>query len=156
MSGRLSDAEQQRRRDWFRAHWQDGVPFNRHCAIRVLRWDEDGAELYLPYSDALSAHDGILHGGVVAALLDTTATGAVMAGHDFDRGSRLTTISMSVQYMSVAPGEDVRAVGRCIRRGRTVNFAEAQAFGAESGKLLATAQLAANVSGERPGAPWST
>jgi hypothetical protein len=37
-----------------------------------------------------------------------------------------------------------------------VNFAEAQAFGAESGKLLATAQLAANVSGERPGAPWST
>jgi uncharacterized protein (TIGR00369 family) len=156
VTGGLSDAEQQQRRDWFRAHWQDGVPFNRHCAIRVLKWDTDGAELYLPFSDTLSAHDGILHGGVVAALLDTTATGAVMAGHDFDRGSRLTTISMSLQYVSVAPGEDVRAVGRCIRRGRTVNFAEAQAFGAESGKLLATAQLAVNVSGERPGAPWST
>ena len=151
----LAAVEQQRRRDWFRAHWQDGVPFNRHCGIRVLRWDDEGAELYLPYADHLSAHDGILHGGVVAALLDTTATGAVMAGHDFNLGSRLTTISMGVQYLSVAPGEDVRCVGRCTRRGRTVNFAEAQAVGAESGKLLATAQLAANVSGERPGAPWS-
>ena len=155
MTGGLSDAQQQERRDWFRAHWQDGVAFNRHCAIRVLKWDAESVELYLPYADPLSAHDGILHGGVVAALLDTTATGAVMAGHDFDRGSRLTTISMSVQYLSVAPGEDIRAVGRCTRRGRSVNFADAQAFGAESGKLVATAQLAASVSGERPGAPWS-
>src|SRR5207245_4365536 len=47
---------------------------------------------------------GIFHGGVVSALLDTTATGAVMAGHDFAKGSRLTTISLSVQYLSVAPG----------------------------------------------------
>ena len=46
---------------------------------------------------------GIFHGGVVAALLDTTGSGAVMAGHDFAKGSRLTTISLSVQYLSVAP-----------------------------------------------------
>ncbi len=152
----LSEVEQQERRDWFRAHWQDGVAFNRSCGIRVLRWDVDGVELYLPYADGLSAHNGIFHGGVVAALLDTTATGAVMAGHDFSLGSRLTTISMAVQYLSVTPGEDLRAVGRCTRRGRTVNFAEARAEGAESGKVVASAQLAANVSGERPGAPWST
>jgi len=152
----LSETEQQERRDWFRAHWQDGVAFNRFCGIKVLRWDADGVELYLPYADMLSAHDGIFHGGAVASLLDTTATGAVLAGHDFSLGSRLTTISMAVQYLSVAPGEDLRAIGRCTRRGRTVNFAEAHAEGAESGKVVASAQLAANVSGERPGAPWST
>ena len=151
----LSEAEQRERRDWFRTHWQEGVAFNRFCGIKVLHWDADAAELFLPYADALSAHDGIFHGGVVASLLDTTATGAVMAGHDFNLGSRLTTISMAVQYLSVAPGEDLRAIGRCTRRGRTVNFAEARAEGAESGKVVASAQLAVNVSGERPGAPWS-
>lgn len=152
----LTDQEQRARSEWFRRHWETGVAFNRHCGLRIDRWEADGVELYLPYSDTLSAHSGVFHGGVVSALLDTTATGAVMAGHDFNRGSRLTTISLSVQYLTVAPDEDLICVGRATRRGRTVNFAEASARGARSGKLVATGQAAASVSGERPGAPWVT
>jgi uncharacterized protein (TIGR00369 family) len=152
----LTASQQSQRRAWFREHWQSGVAFNRHCKITVEKWDDEGAELHLPFADHLSAHDGIFHGGVVSALLDTTATGAIIAGHDFDRGSRLTTVSLTVQYLSVAPGEDLVATGRCVRRGRSVNFAEAHAVGAQSGKLLATAQVIANIAGERPGTPWTT
>jgi acyl-coenzyme A thioesterase PaaI-like protein len=101
----LSDAEQFERRAWFRNHWQNGVAFIRHCGICVERWDDTRVELYLPCSDGLSAHNGIF-GGTVSALLDTTATGAVMAGHDYNRGSRVTTISLSVQYLSVAQGRE--------------------------------------------------
>ena len=96
--------EQERRREWFRDHWTQGVAFNQHCGIEVRRWDDEAVELFLPYAETLSAHPGIFHGGVVSALLDTTASGAVMAGHDFAKGSRLTTISLAVQYLSVAPG----------------------------------------------------
>ena len=145
---------EQERREWFREHWAHGIPFNKHCGIEVRRWDDEAVELFLPYADVLSAHDGIFHGGVVAALLDTTASGAVMAGHDFAKGSRLTTISLSVQYLSVAPGEDLVAAGRCTRRGRSVHFAQAQACGAASGKVVATAQVAVSIAGERPGVPW--
>ena len=151
----LTAGEQERRREWFREHWAKGVPFNKHCALEVLQWDAEAVEVFLPYAEELSAHTGIFHGGVVAALLDTTASGAVLAGHDFAKGSRLTTISLSVQYLSVAPGEDLRAIGRCTRRGRSVHFAEAQAVGATSGKVVATGQVAVNIAGERPGAPWS-
>jgi len=151
----LTAGEQARRREWFREHWAKGVPFNRHCALEVRQWDAETVELFLPYADELSAHAGIFHGGVVAALLDTTASGAVVAGHDFTKGSRLTTISMSVQYLSVAPGEDLLAIGHCTRRGRSVHFAEAQALGATSGKVVATGQIAVNIAGERPGAPWA-
>ncbi len=150
----LTERQQQEQRDWFRAHWEHGVAFNKRCDIKVLRWDADGVELFLPYAAELSAHPGIFHGGVVSALLDTTGTGAVMAGHDFARGSRLTTISLSVQYLSVAPGEDLVATGRCTRRGRAVHFAEARACGATSGKVVATGQVAASISGERPGTAW--
>ena len=146
--------EQEQRREWFREHWTRGIPFNQHCGIEVRRWDDEAVELFLPYAEVLSAHPGIFHGGVVSALLDTTATGAVMAGHDFAKGSRLTTISLSVQYLSVAPGEDLLATGRCTRRGRSVHFAQAQAFGAVSGKVVATGQVAVNIAGERPGVPW--
>ncbi len=77
---------------------------------------------------------------MVAALLDATGSGAVMAGHDFAKGSRLTTISLSVQYLSVKPGENLLATGRCTRRGRSVHFAQAQPCGADSGKVVATGQ----------------
>ena len=148
------DLTGQERREWFREHWAHGIPFNKHCGIEVRRWDDEAVELLLPYTEDLSAHDGIFHGGVVSALLDTTASGAVMAGHDFTKGSRLTTISLSVQYLSVAPGEDLLATGQCTRRGRSVNFAQAQACGAASGKVVATGQVAVSISGERPGVPW--
>ena len=151
----LTADEQERRRDWFREHWAKGVPFNKHCALQVRQWDAEAVELFLPYADELSAHTGIFHGGVVAALLDTTASGAVVAGHDFTKGSRLTTISMSVQYLSVAPGEDLLAIGHCTRRGRSVHFAEGLCLGATSGKVVATGQIAVNIAGERPGAPWA-
>ena len=49
--------EQERRREWFREHWTHGVPFNKHCGIEVRRWDAEAVELFLPYSDQLSAHD---------------------------------------------------------------------------------------------------
>ncbi len=145
---------EQERREWYREHWACGIPFNKHCGIEVRQWDDEAVELFLPYAELLSAHAGIFHGGVVAALLDTTGSGAVMAGHDFAKGSRLTTISLSVQYLSVAPGEDLLATGRCTRRGRSVHFAQAQASGAVSGKVVATGQVAVSIAGERPGVPW--
>ena len=155
MSDRINEAEQRARGEWFRAHWVNGVAFNRRCNLRIARWEADGVEFVLPYAEDLSAHEGIFHGGVVAALLDTTCSAAVIAGHDFGRGSRLTTISMSVQYLSVAPSEDLVCLARCTRRGRSVNFAEASARGATSGRIVATGQVVVNISGERPGAPWT-
>jgi uncharacterized protein (TIGR00369 family) len=147
----LSDADQKARRDWFRRHWETNVPFNRTCRISVRRWDEDGVEMVAAYSDELSAHVGIFHGGVIATLIDTAGTASVMAGHDFNRGSRISTAAMSLQYLSVARSEDVVATARTIKRGRTVHVASVEVHGATSGRLLATGQVTATIEGERPG-----
>jgi uncharacterized protein (TIGR00369 family) len=134
-------------------HWQDEVAFNKVCGLSITRWDPDGVELVIPYQQSLTAHEGIFHGGVVSALIDTAGGGAVMAGHDFANGSRSTTVSLSVNFLSVAPGEDLVARGRCRRRGRQMNYAEVDVVGAQSEKLLAQGLVTILVKGERPGVP---
>jgi uncharacterized protein (TIGR00369 family) len=137
---------------WFRHHWDEGVAFNKHAGIRVQRWEADGVELALPYKPELSAHEGIFHGGVLAALIDTTGSAAVLAGHDFGKGSRLSTIAMTVSYLSAAPFEDVLAVGHATKRGRQIHHAEVLVK-SSSGKPLAQGLVVVSIGGVRPGLP---
>jgi uncharacterized protein (TIGR00369 family) len=137
---------------WFRNHWDEGVAFNKHAGIRVRRWEVDGVELALPFKPELSAHEGIFHGGVLAALIDTTGSAAALAGHDFAKGSRLSTISMTVSYLSTAPFEDVVAVGHATKRGRQIHHAEVSVRSA-SGRLLAQGLVVVSIGGVRPGLP---
>jgi uncharacterized protein (TIGR00369 family) len=138
------------RREWFREHWKSQIAFNQLLGVEILDWEPGLVRARVPFADRLSAHDGIFHGGVVATLIDTTGTGAVISGHDFNLGSRLTTVAMNVQYMSVARGEDLLAEGICSRRGRTLSFARVSVTSG-SGKLLAEGMLTVSVSGERTG-----
>jgi uncharacterized protein (TIGR00369 family) len=148
----LSEEQQERRRNFFREHWTSGVAFNVTMGLSVVRWDPDGVELALPYSDALSAHEGALHGGVIGALIDTAGAGAVLAGHDFNRGSRLSTISMSINHLAAATGDGVIAEATCTRRGRTTHYAEVTVR-RKDGTPVAQGIAAYLVAGERRGLP---
>jgi uncharacterized protein (TIGR00369 family) len=148
------DAERaERRRAWFRRHWQDEVAFNRLCGLRITRWDPDGVDATLPFAEQLTAHEGIVHGGVIAALIDTIGTGAVIAGQDYENGTRSMTVSLTVNYLSAAPGQDLVASARVTKRGRLVSFAEVDVRGAQTSKLVAQGLVTALVSGDRPGVP---
>jgi uncharacterized protein (TIGR00369 family) len=136
-------------REWFRSHWQDGIAFNRLCGFDVVDFTPDVVRIRAAFRPGLSAHEKIFHGGVLATLIDTTGSGAVIAGHDYSLGTRLTTVSMTVNYLSVAPGEDIVAEGVCTRRGRSLNFAQVVVT-SESGKRLAEGMLAVNIAGHRP------
>jgi uncharacterized protein (TIGR00369 family) len=146
----LSQRGQDDTREWFRKHWQEGVAFNQFCGFEIVDFTPEVVRVRAAFRPELSAHEGIFHGGVLATLIDTTGSGAVIAGHDYSLGTRLTTVSMSVQYLSVAPGEDIIAEGRCTRRGRSLNFAQVVVSSA-SGKRLAEGMLTVNISGKREG-----
>ena len=104
----------------------------------------------LKYQPRLSAHDGVFHGGVLATALDAAGGGAVAAGHDYNLGSRFTTVTMTVQYLSVAPGEpEVLVEGTCGKRGRRLNFSRSTVL-TRDGRILAEAVLTISASGERP------
>jgi uncharacterized protein (TIGR00369 family) len=124
-----------------RTHWQERVPFNKACAMEITRWDTEGVTVELPAADWLMNSLGAYHGGVVSALCDTAAAGAVMAALAGD--GRMSTISMTVQYMSPANGR-LRADARCTKRGRQVQFAEVTVTN-PGGKVVAHALVSTAV-----------
>lgn len=147
----LTEAELAERRAWFRAHWESGIPFAVLLGLQIEQWEPDQVTIRMPLRDDLVAHESIFHGGAIGTLIDTAGTGVVIAGQDFNHGSRIATVSMTVNYVGAAPGEAAVAVGRAVRRGRRLSFAEVDVRSSDSDRLLAHAVLTLSVSGERRG-----
>ena len=134
---------------WFEQHWRHHVPFNVELGLEIFEWEPGFVRARVPYQAKLSAHDGIFHGGVLSSAIDAIASGAVVAGHDFTLGSRFTTVTMTVSFMSVAKGDQIVVEGRCLRRGRRLNFARGTVLGLD-GTVLAEGMVTVSASGERP------
>ena len=75
----------------------------------------------------------------IAALMDTAGAAAVWAGHDYDKGLRASTVSMTVNYVGRAQG-DLLATARCVKRGRDLHFSEIRVDDT-NGTLVATGTL---------------
>jgi uncharacterized protein (TIGR00369 family) len=118
----LTDEEQQAWRDRMR-DLMVRTNFIRSLGTTVEEWGPDGVCLRVPVAEQLTNDGREYHGGVVASLMDTAGAGAVWAGHDFDRGLKASTVSMTVNYVGRAQG-DLLARARCVKRGRDLHFAE--------------------------------
>lgn len=76
---------------------------------------------------------GIVHGGVLATLIDTATFWAAFARLPQDTG--LVNIDLKLNYLQPALSGRLSAVGHCIRPGRTISYAEAHVYD-ETGALL--------------------
>jgi uncharacterized protein (TIGR00369 family) len=115
-----------------------GTPFLSTLGLVVEHYQPDDVILRLPFRHDLSNDGHTYHGGVVATMLDTTAALAAWSNHDFDRGVRAATVSLSVQYLSGSDRSDMVCHGVTLRRARELIFTEATASD-DSGKVLAKA-----------------
>jgi uncharacterized protein (TIGR00369 family) len=81
---------------------------------------------------------GVVHGGILAALADTTA--AIAAYTVVPRGVELATLELKINYLEPVPGGRVKADGRVLRRGRNFVVTECEIWN-ESGSMAAKALL---------------
>lgn len=114
--------------------------FIEHLGISAERWDEDGVRLRLPFAEHLTNDGKVLHGGAVSSLVDTAGAAAVWAGHDFEKGVRAATVSLTVNYTGAGRGTDLFADAVCVRRGRDLAFSEIRVVDPED-RLVATGSL---------------
>jgi uncharacterized protein (TIGR00369 family) len=134
----------------FQQIYQHEVAFNVLIGMSISRWDPDGVVFDVPFRPELSSHAGTFHGGVLATLIDAAAGGAVLAGHDFSKGSRMSTVTMTVHYLSTAPGEGLVAHAHCTRRGRNLNYVVVNVESSETGKALAQGMVTVNMTSRTP------
>jgi uncharacterized protein (TIGR00369 family) len=87
---------------------------------------------------------GVVHGGLLAALADTT--GAMAAYTVTPKGTALATIELKINYLEAVAGGRVRAEARVLRAGRNFVVSECEIFDAK-GTLAAKALLTFGAAG---------
>lgn len=119
----LSDEQQHKRRLAVR-DIMPKTPFLAGLGIVFERYEPDEVTIRLPFREDLT-NDGVyFHGGVIASVIDTTGAAAAWSNHDFDKGSRASTVAMSIQYVGAAKKSDLICHGRTVRRGKELTFTE--------------------------------
>jgi uncharacterized protein (TIGR00369 family) len=118
--------------DDLRRYMTEGVPYWRTLGLDLVAVSRDEAVFEGIYRDDLSQR-GILHGGVVASIIDSVCACAAIA-HTYP-DAYATTINLQVAYTKAVSQGRIRAVGKCIRPGQRVLFCEAQVWN-ERGELV--------------------
>jgi uncharacterized protein (TIGR00369 family) len=126
----LSDEEQLERRAAV-AHLMPKTPFLAGLGVVIERYEADAATLRLPFRADLTNDGTYYHGGVIAAVIDTAGAAAAWSNHDFDRGSRASTVGMSIQYVGACKRSDLVCEARVVRRARELIFTQMTATDAE-------------------------
>lgn len=98
--------------------------FRDLVGYRLIRWEEDYAEVALELERKHMNRSGVLHGGVLVSLLDVacgySGTWCSVPGNV----RRAMTVQISSQFIAVArQGERLVATGRRVGSGKTIYFA---------------------------------
>jgi uncharacterized protein (TIGR00369 family) len=134
----------------------DSVPHNHALGMEILSMDRDGAVFRLPYRADLvgNPETGVLHGGVVTALLDACSGAAVFAA--MSRLVPIATLDLRVDFLRPAePGAALIAHATCYRLTRNVAFTRAVAHHGDRDAPVAAAvgtfMLSTKRGGKKPG-----
>ena len=95
-----------------------GSPVARALGVGLARLSVDRATAVLPFKAQNVTVGDIVHGGVIAALIDIAGVAAALSGAASEglRGS--ATSQLSISYLAPAKGVALAAEARVLRRGR--------------------------------------
>lgn len=105
------------------------VPHNHALGIKVVSVTPTEALFELPYDEKLVGNpdSGVLHGGVITALLDGVSGCAVFA--TITEMVPIATLDLRIDYLRPAEvGQVVRAKATCYKTTRNVAFTRAVAY----------------------------
>jgi uncharacterized protein (TIGR00369 family) len=111
-------------------------PFVRHLGMQLTDMQPDTATLTLPFVDSLITIGTTVHGGAIATLIDTAAMMAAWSSDEVPTNQRGSTASLTVAYLAPAEHEDIQALARVLRRGRSLVYLDVEVQSA-SGKSIA-------------------
>ncbi|WGF88511.1 PaaI family thioesterase [Marinivivus vitaminiproducens] len=113
----------------------DRGAYVRSLGIEVVEWREGFARITMPIQPVFLNRSGVLHGGLIAILLDTVGgyagTWCSRPGHV----RHAVTVSMTTHFTGQSKAGLLSAVGRHRGGGRNIFFSSAEVLG-EDGAML--------------------
>ena len=110
--------------------------FGEWLGVRLDHLEDGACRIRLPWRPEFSRGDGVVHGGVIATLIDKAGTIAAWSYADLPMEARGATVALAVNYLEGALSCDLIACGRVVRRGRTITVADVEVRNPE-GVLIA-------------------
>lgn len=113
-------------------------PYYRHIGMEIIEVGEGRSRLRLPVKDELKNLYGILHGGVIAALLDSScsiAVGSLMEGNEAS-----VTLDQRINYISNVSEGVLYGEGKALHKGRYTGVGQAEVRD-EDGNLVAVGMV---------------
>lgn len=104
----------------------ESMPFLNKLGIEKAIVEDGTAEFHVPYDESITNHT-VVHGGVMATLVDATVAGAIHSDAEapLDEMEPLT-IDMDVNYHAPVTEGDIVATAELVNRGGTVAVGEAE------------------------------
>ena len=116
----------------------ESLPHNAKLGIRMAEIAPGRCTTYIEFRPELVGNpsSGVLHGGVVTALIDATAGAAVYASIPWD--TSLATLDMRIDYLKpTLPDKRLYATAELYRLTRQIAFVRASAYQGYSGNQVA-------------------
>jgi acyl-CoA thioesterase len=119
---------------------RDGNPFHKLLGIELEEQSPGYARVRLPMREDLRGGvGGSLHGGVLSALVDIAALGAMQGLFD-ERARPAGTAELSISYLRPALGHSVFAESRVLKQGRMLAVIDVDLKNPD-GQLVAKARV---------------
>lgn len=128
----------------------EALPHARALGMVLEELDAGTAVISLPYDEKLigDPKTGVVHGGAVSALMDTSCGAAVMSHPSNPHGT--ATIDLRIEYLRAAtPGQRITTKATCYHVTRSVAFVRATAHDEKKESLVATATGTFTVEAQR-------
>ena len=111
-------------------------PFVGHLGMRLVTLEPDRAEILLPFAEPLITIGDTVHGGAIAALIDTTAMAASWSTEQPPQNLRGTTVGLTVSFLAAARSQDLTARANVLRRGKNLCNVDVE-VSSKDGELVA-------------------
>jgi uncharacterized protein (TIGR00369 family) len=125
------------------------VWYPQFLGIEVEELRQDYARMRLRFRPEFRQPAGVVHGGVIASMIDTVVVPAIGSG--YDEPHELFTIDLQMRFLAPIVDDDVVAEGWVTQRGRQIVFCDAEVRSG-AGARCATGTLVYKVS-SRPVTP---
>ena len=92
------------------------VPYAKFLGLELGEMKPGEASLHLEVRDELKQHQGIVHGGAMASLIDSASAFAVVT--QLEPNERVTTTDLTIHYLRPVTAGRLSAKARTVRAGR--------------------------------------